>query len=82
MNRPRLWEWGEGAERIRRCTLRASAERDRWPEETLGTVIEVVHCQADWADSLVESSENALDSSLNLWRGGEDYFTTPSEFEG
>lgn len=46
----------------------------------LAKVIEVIHRQADWADPLVESSDDALGLSLDLWRVGAEYFTGLSEF--
>jgi hypothetical protein len=51
-------------------------------KKLLAKVIEAVHRQADWADPFVESSDDALGFSLDLWRVGEDYFTGLSEFEG
>lgn len=50
--------------------------------ELLAKVIEAVQRQADWADPFVESSDDDLGLSLDLWRVGEDYFRGLSEFDG
>ena len=47
----------------------------------MARVIEAVQRQADWADPFVESSDDALGFSLDLWRIGEEYFTGLSEFD-
>lgn len=46
----------------------------------LAKVIEAVQRQADRVDPLVESSDDALDLSLDLWRVGEDYFAGLADF--
>ena len=40
-----------------------------------------VQRQADSADPFVESSDDALGFSLDLWRIGEEYFAGLSEFD-
>jgi len=47
----------------------------------LARVIEAVQRQADWTDPFVESSDDGLGFSLDLWRIGEEYFTSLSEFD-
>lgn len=47
----------------------------------LTKVIDAVHRQADRADPFVESSDDALGFSADLWRVGEDYFAGLSQFE-
>ena len=50
-------------------------------KKLLARVIEAVQRQADWANPLVESSDDALGFSLDLWRIGEEYFAGLSEFD-
>lgn len=54
---------------------------DAGRKKLLARVIEAVQRQADWADPFVESSDDALGFSLDLWRIGEEYFAGLSEFD-
>jgi hypothetical protein len=49
-------------------------------KELLAKVIEAVQRQADCADPFVESSDDGLGFSQDLWRVGEDYFAGLSQF--